>query len=67
MFEELARFEQSELARRALDLQRLRRLVEAMPSADPADAATAGDYRGALELGLSAGRFILWAQEASGP
>jgi asparagine synthase (glutamine-hydrolysing) len=66
MFDELAQFEQSELARRAIDLQKLRRLIDAMPSADAAAAETARDYRGVLELGLAAGRFILWA-EAAGP
>lgn len=61
---ELARFDQSDLARRAIDLPRLRRLVEAMPSADPADVRTMNDYRGVLEQGVGTGRFILWAEAA---
>jgi asparagine synthase (glutamine-hydrolysing) len=59
----LARLETSDLARRAIDLPRLRRLVERVSSADAADPQTFLHYRGALELGLDVGHFILWAQE----
>lgn len=58
--EELAQFEQSELARRALDLARLRQLVQQWPQ----DGWEAGpvflNYRMVLEWGLMAGRFIRW-------
>jgi hypothetical protein len=48
------------LARRTLDLVRLRHLVEQMPQAgDDADRMMS-DYRGILELGLMTGRFIRW-------
>ena len=62
MFAELAQFEQSDLARRALDLARLRQLLEAMPSARADDVRTARTYRGLLDTGLAAGRFIVWAE-----
>lgn len=65
LFAEIARIERSDLARRAIDLPRLRRLVEAMPSANPVDAGVEANYRGVLDLGLEAGRFILWTESAA--
>jgi asparagine synthase (glutamine-hydrolysing) len=64
MLAELARFGESRLARGAIDLPRLRRLVEAMPSAPRGDVGTMRDYRGALEQGLMTGRFILWVDRS---
>jgi asparagine synthase (glutamine-hydrolysing) len=53
---------QSDLVRRALDLPRLRRLVDALPSADAADFRVLADYRGVLDHGLDVARFILWVE-----
>lgn len=62
ILEELDRIGQSDLARRALDLDRLRRLVEQMPSADGMTDQLFADYRGVLELGLMTGCFIRWVE-----
>ena len=64
MFAELAQLEQSDLARRALDLAEVRRLLDAMPSARAEDLQAAGNYRGIFDTALAAGRFILWAEAA---
>lgn len=67
--DELTLLEQSDVARRAIDLARLRRLVEQMPHADAGAEKTLADYRGVLEFGLMTGRFIRWceAKRASRP
>jgi asparagine synthase (glutamine-hydrolysing) len=59
---ELARLEQSGLARHALDLARMRNLVERMtqPSEDANRVTT--DYRMVLESGLMMGRFLRWLE-----
>ncbi len=58
--EELTRLEKSDLARRVLDLERMRGLVERWPApGDPAESPMV-DYNCVLERGLMAGRFLLW-------
>ena len=64
LVEEIARIGRSDLARRAIDLPRLRRLVDELPAVKPADPRALADYRFVLEYGLEVGRFILWAESA---
>lgn len=64
---ELSRLEESPLARRAIDLSRLRLLVQRMPQADPGALRTITEYRGALEFGLITGRYIRWFEAAGQP
>jgi asparagine synthase (glutamine-hydrolysing) len=58
--EELRRIEQCELARRALDLARMRRLVEHWPQGEYDKNRLIASYQLILERGLMAGRFLLW-------
>ena len=64
--QELARLERSDLARRYLDLGRMRRLLEHMPAAPtawmaPADNGTLlRDYYRVLQYGIMVGRFLCW-------
>ena len=51
----------NELARRALALDRMERLLDAWPEPRPGDFRTQDEYR-LLQDGLVAGRFIAWAQ-----
>ncbi len=67
MLAELDRIGANDLARRALDLPKMRRLVEALPAVDASDPRALGNYRGVLDRGLDLGRFILWASEGSSP
>lgn len=60
ILEELSRLERCDLAARALDLARLRRLVERMPHASADADQIMREYRGILELGLMTGCFIRW-------
>lgn len=60
ILDELTRLEQSDLAHRALDLARLRRLVEQIPQVGSDADQMMKDYRGVLEFGLMTGRFIRW-------
>ncbi|HKA54197.1 MAG TPA: asparagine synthase-related protein [Candidatus Binatia bacterium] len=60
IFEELAQLEQSDLARRVLDLPRLRRLVEQWPQGGWGEMRVLTSYRTLLESGLMVGRFIRW-------
>jgi asparagine synthase (glutamine-hydrolysing) len=62
ILDELTQVEQCDLARRALDLPRLRRLVEEMPRATGDADQVMTDYRGVLELGLMTGCFIRWVE-----
>jgi asparagine synthase (glutamine-hydrolysing) len=55
----LVRLERSDLARRALDLPRMRRLLERMP-AEPQDSQETREYRDAFQRGLMVGTFLLW-------
>jgi asparagine synthase (glutamine-hydrolysing) len=60
IMEELARFEQSELARRVLDLARLRQLVQQWPQAGWGEMRVYLDYHRILQFGLMVGRFLRW-------
>ena len=59
---EVERLERSDLAQRALDLPRLKRLMENWPSedADWNDPKIQGLYRLCLERGIMVGRYIRW-------
>lgn len=59
---EIARLEKTELAARALDLARLRGLVEQMPSRVTDAERTMQDYRFVLEIGLMTGRYVRWVE-----
>jgi asparagine synthase (glutamine-hydrolysing) len=61
ILKEIARLEKSALVRDAIDLGRLHRLAERMQGARSDPDIAVSDYRGVLELGLTAGRFLLWA------
>ena len=62
ILDELTRIEACDLARRSLDLPRLRSIVEGMP----AETTNANEqmtlYRGLLERGLMTGSFIRWVE-----
>jgi asparagine synthase (glutamine-hydrolysing) len=60
LYQELNQIEQCELARRALDLTRMRRLVEQWPQSVSEINGRIYDYHVILERGLVAGRFLLW-------
>jgi asparagine synthase (glutamine-hydrolysing) len=57
---ELAALEASNLAREAIDLPHLRRLLDNMAHCDPSTISVMNAYRGGLEFGLMTGRFIRW-------
>jgi asparagine synthase (glutamine-hydrolysing) len=58
---DLIRLEHSELARRVLDLGRLRRMADQMPSAEADGVETLfQEYRLVFERGLTLARFLLW-------
>ncbi|MDW7755889.1 MAG: asparagine synthase C-terminal domain-containing protein, partial [Brevefilum sp.] len=58
--ETLHRLEKSDLVRQAIDLNRLRRLVDAMPKTGIDPQGLIRDYRQVLETGLMTGSFMLW-------
>lgn len=59
--ETLTQLEHSDLARRILDLKRLRRMFEEMPPLDQVKNFTEiGPYRLVFEPGLMLGRFLCW-------
>ena len=60
ILETLNRMEKSDLARHAIDLPRLRRLVDVMPLTGMDPQRLMLDYRQVLEMGLMTGSFILW-------
>ena len=62
--EELDRFDNSVLARNALDLARMRRLVEEIQGKRSDTANFLSEYRGVLERGLTMGRFLTWFEAA---
>jgi asparagine synthase (glutamine-hydrolysing) len=62
----LDRIDGSDLARRAIDVPRLRRLAAALPAARADCARDVADYRGVLEQGLMAGSFLCWADSLGG-
>ena len=60
---ELDRIGKCDLARRALDLARMRRLVELWPRGDWDQSQVLREYNYLLERGLMVGRFLLWFEE----
>ncbi|MCX5786313.1 MAG: asparagine synthase-related protein [Elusimicrobia bacterium] len=60
---ELDRLEKCGLAHRALDLPRLRRLVEYWPKGGYDQVQVTREYSCILERGLMAGRFLRWFEE----
>jgi len=60
----LERMERSETARRALDLERLRRLLECWP--EPLRAEHEADYLHRLLRGITVGSFICWFEDTYG-
>ena len=60
ILDELSRLELCEPAARALDLARLRRMVEQMPRGGGDPEELMRKYRTILEFGLMTGRFIRW-------
>ena len=60
---ELDRLGECGLARRALDLARMRRLVENWPGGGCDQAGVMREYHSVLERGLMAGRFLRWFEE----
>lgn len=60
---ELDRLEQCDLARRALDLERMRHLVEHWPQEGCDHDWVVFDYNCILERGLMVGRFLRWFEE----
>lgn len=61
---ELEQLEQCDLARRALDLARMRRLVEQWPSSGWETERVRREYNNLLERGLTVGRFLRWIDES---
>jgi asparagine synthase (glutamine-hydrolysing) len=66
VFETLSLLEQSETARMALDLPRMRRLADQIeqPTEDPVQRMK--DYRHVLERGLMMGAFLRWFEGGGG-
>ena len=62
LLDELARIEGDELSRTALDLDRLRGLMEQWPTHVPTTAEGLMVYRYAIPVALMTGRFLMWAQ-----
>lgn len=59
---DIERFEASPLARRLLDLPRLKRLMAEWPKDEPAAQIRETDYKLALTRGVHVGRFIRWVE-----
>ena len=59
---EVERLEASPLARRIIDLPRLKRLVDEWPADEHAAIARRDDYRIVLARGIHFGRFIRWVE-----
>ena len=57
---ELTRLEECDLARRALDLARMRRLVKQWPQGGWGETQMVEEYGYFLERGLMVGRFLQW-------
>lgn len=62
VLDEIARLEKIERAARAVDLKRLRGLVEQMPERVTDAGRAVLDYRGVLEIGLMTARFVAWVE-----
>jgi asparagine synthase (glutamine-hydrolysing) len=58
----VSEFERDGLTSRVLDLPRLRHLLEHWPSEAPTRRGEVDLYRGAVDIALMTGRFLLWAQ-----
>ncbi len=65
--EQLERVEGSALARRALDIPRLKALLDRWPATAEAARAAGPAYRSTLVRGLHAGAFLRWLDPANGP
>lgn len=63
---ELNRLDQSALSQRILDLKRMRRLFEQMPSYNIVDADPYWDYQMVFQRGLMMGRFLCWFENGRG-
>jgi asparagine synthase (glutamine-hydrolysing) len=62
LLDELARIEACDLARRSIDLPRLRNMVEGMQAETANANRQMAIYRGILERGLMTGSFIRWVE-----
>jgi len=60
--EEFDTLEKSALASNAIDLGRMRRLVDQIQDVRSDQDQTVLDYRGVLDHGMSMGRFIAWVE-----
>lgn len=67
LYEQLDRIEESALATRALDIPRLRALLDRWPASAEAAAATGPAYRSILIRGLHIGSFLRWIDKSNGP
>lgn len=63
---QLERIETSPLAARALDLPRLKALLDDWPATPEAADAAGSDYRSVLVRGLQAGAFLRWLDSGNG-
>lgn len=61
---ELERMDRCDLARRALDLPRMRRLVEHWPTGGWGQDRVRVPYQNMLERGVTVGRFLRWVDES---
>jgi asparagine synthase (glutamine-hydrolysing) len=59
---EIERLDASPLARRLIDLPRLKRLMAQWPKGEQAAESRLGEYRLALSRGVHVGRFIRWVE-----
>jgi len=59
-------FERDELTRTVLDVPRLRTLLDRWPREPPTHPHDIDLYRGAIDVALMTGRFLLWAQGSRG-
>jgi asparagine synthase (glutamine-hydrolysing) len=62
---ELDTMQKSALANSAIDIGRMRLLLEKLEYARPDRPGSLSEYRGVLELGLTVGRFVLWAESGA--
>jgi asparagine synthase (glutamine-hydrolysing) len=64
---QLDRIASSPLANRALDIPRLRKLLDSWPASAEEARAAGPAYRSTLARGLHAGAFLRWADQGNGP
>jgi asparagine synthase (glutamine-hydrolysing) len=62
MMRDLERIEASPLARRMLDIPRLKRLMDQWPKDEHVAQQHAAEYRRLLTRGIHVGRFIRWVE-----